>query len=199
MVVISSFSWQFLFQAFIFNNSKITACFVEIDINQMMRSMAYRYENMETYFNLYYKNGESLTNTDFGKIPAGLNLLSVISAGQEDPKKVKTVINDFSSGGSGLIEVNYANETAHLFYIPVKNTGWVMTILVYETVINEQVSTSIASLMHHTRIHIFFTFALIVLVFIGLILIIRNTSHFKIEQEKIITQKTQLAYEKLNK
>lgn len=29
-----------------FNNSKITACFVEIDINQMMRSMAYRYENM---------------------------------------------------------------------------------------------------------------------------------------------------------
>ena len=182
-----------------FNNSKITACFVEIDINQMMRSMAYRYENMETYFNLYYKNGESLTNSDFGKLPAGLNLLSVISDSEEDSKKVKTIINDFTSGGSGLIDVKYDNEEAHLFYIPVKNTGWVMTILVYETVINEQVSTSIASLMHHTRTHIFFTFALIVLIFIGLILVIRNASHFKIEQEKIISQRTQQAYEKLNK
>jgi PAS domain S-box-containing protein len=53
--------------------------------------------------------------------------------------------------------------------------------------------------MHHTRIHIFFTFALIVLLFIGLLLIIRNTSHFKIEQEKIISQRTQQAYEQLNK
>ncbi len=182
-----------------FNNSKITACFVEININQIMRSMAYRYENMETYFNLYYKNGESLTNSEFGTLPAGLNLLSVISDSEDDSKKVKKIINDFASGGSGLIEVNYGNEEAHLFYIPVKNTGWVMTILVYETVINEQVSTSIASLMHHTRIHIFFTFALIVLVFIGLVLIIRNTSHFRIEQEKIISQRTQQAYEKLNK
>ena len=112
---------------------------------------------------------------------------------------MRKIINDFSSGGSGLININYGNEEAHLFYIPVKNTGWVMTILVYETVINEQVSTSIASLMHHTRIHVFFIFVLIILIFIGLILIIRNASHFKIEQEKIITQKTQLAYEKLNK
>lgn len=182
-----------------FNNSKITACFVEININQMMRSMAYRYENMETYFNLYYKNGESLTNTEFGKLPAGLNLLTVISDSEKDSKKVKKIINDFASGGSGLIDVNYGKEEAHLFYIPVKNTGWVMTTLVYETVINEQVSTSIASLMHHTRIHIFFTFGLIVLLFIGLILIIRNASHFKLEQEKIISQRTQQAYEKLNK
>ena len=182
-----------------FNNSKITACFVEIDINQMMKSMAYRYENMETYFNLYYKNGESLTNTDFGNLPAGLNLLSVISASEKDVRKVRQIRNDFEVGGSNLVEVEYDNEIAHLFYTPVKNTGWVMTILVYETVINEQVSTSISSLMHHTRIHVFFIFVLIVLIFIGLILIIRNASHFKIEQEKIISQKTQLAYEKLNK
>ena len=182
-----------------FNNSKITACFVEIDINQMMRSMAYRYENMETYFNLYNKNGESLTNSDFGKLPSGYNLLSIISDSENDTNKVSKIINDFTSGGSGLVKINYGNEKAHLFYTPVKNTGWVMTILVYETVINEQVSTSISSLMHQTRIHIFFTFALIVSIFIGLILIIRNASHFKIEQEKIITQKTQLAYEKLNK
>ena len=182
-----------------FNNSKITACFVEINIDQMMHSMTYRRENMETYFNLYYKNGESLINSDFGNLPAGLNLLSLISSIEKDTKKVRQITNDFSSGGSGLVELSYGNETAHLFYIPVKSTGWILTILVYENVISEQVSTNIASLMHHTRTHVFFIIALIVLLFIVLVLIIRSASHFKIEQEKVITQKTQLAYEKLNK
>ena len=182
-----------------FNNSKITACFVEINIAQMMQAMTYRHDNMETYFNLYYKNGESLTNTEFGNIPAGLNLLSVIASSEKDTKKVKQIVSDFSEGGSGFVEIEYGNETAHLFYIPVKNTGWILTILVYETVISDQVSTSISSLMQHTRTHVFFTVGLILLLFIGVVLIIRNTSHYKIEQEKIISHKTQLAYEKLNK
>ncbi len=182
-----------------FNNSRITACFVEINIDQMMRSMTYRHENMETYFNLYFKNGESLTNSEFGNLPAGLNVLSVISASEKDSRKVKQIKNDFAAGGSGLVDVAYGNEEAHLFYIPVKNTGWVLTILVYENVISEQVSTNIASLMQHTRTHVFFTIGLIVLLFIVLVLIIRNTSHFRIEQEKIISHRTQLAYEKLDK
>jgi len=182
-----------------FNNSKITACFVEININQLMRSMAYRYDDMETYVNLYYKNGESLTNSDFGKLPAGVNLLSTISSSENESKKIKKIINDFEAGGSGLVNINYGNEEAHLFYIPVKSTGWILTILVYETAINDQVGSNIESLMQQTRSHVFFIFALFFLVFIEFILIIRNASHFKIQQEKIVSQRTQLAYEKLNK
>ena len=182
-----------------FNNSKIIACFVEININQMMRYMTYRYDNMETYVNLYYKNGESLTNTAFGNIPSGLNILSVISADDNDSKKFKKIKNDFESGVAGLAEVYYSGEEAHLYYIPVQNTGWILTILVYETAIDEQVSTNIESLMKQTRIHVFFIFALLFFLSICLILIIRKASHFKLEQEKIISQRTQQAYEKLNK
>ena len=182
-----------------FNNSKITACFVEININQLMHSMAYRYDDMETYVNLYYKTGESLTNSDFGKLPAGVNLISTISSSENESKKIKKIINDFEAGGSGLVNINYGNEEAHLFYIPVKSTGWILTILVYETAINDQVGSNIESLMQQTRTHVFFIFALFFLLFIEFILIIRNASHFKIQQEKIVSQRTQLAYEKLNK
>ncbi len=182
-----------------FNNSKITACFVEININQLMRSLAYRYDNMETYVNLYYKNGESLTNSDFGKLPAGVNLLSTISSSENESKKIKKIINDFEAGGSGLVNINYGDEEAHLFYIPVKSTGWILTILFYETAINDQVGSNIELLMQQTRTHVFFIFALFFLLFIEFILIIRNASHFKIQQEKIVSQRTQLAYEKLNK
>ena len=182
-----------------FNNSKITACFVEININQMMKSMAYRYDNMETYFNLYYKNGESLTNSDFGDIPTGVNLLSVISADESDSKTIKKIKNDFETGGTGIAKIFNGEQEAHLFYIPVKNTGCVLTILVYEHSIYEQISSNIESLMQQTRTHVFFIFALLFFLSIGLILIIRNASHLKLQQEKIITQRTRLAYEKLNK
>ncbi len=182
-----------------YNNSKITACFVEINIAQMLRSMTYRHDNMEPYFNLYYKNGESLTNTEFGKLPAGQNLFSAITSSKEDSKKIKKIKNDFAEGISGLAEVNYGNEEAHIYYLPVKNTGWMLTILVYENAINDQISSSIADLMKHTRVHIFFIISLIILLFLSLVLIIRSYSRLKIEQEKHISYQTKLAYEKLNK
>lgn len=181
-----------------FNNAKITACFVEINIAQMMKSLTYRRNNMETYFNLYYKNGESLTNTEFGNLESGQNLLSVISAGN-DSRKIRKITNDFSSGNSGFAEISYGNQTANLYYIPVPDTGWMLTILVYQTAIIDQVGTGVSSLMLRTRIHAGITVAVILLVFILLIIIIRINYRLVLEQEKTISHNTKLAYEKLNK
>ena len=181
-----------------FNNAKITACFVEINIAQMMKSLTYRRNNMETYFNLYYKNGESLTNTEFGNLESGQNLLSVISAGN-DSRKIRKITNDFSSGNSGFAEISYGNQTANLYYIPVPDTGWMLTILVYQTAITDQVGTGVSSLMLRTRIHAGITVAVILLVFILLIIIIRINYRLVLEQEKTISHNTKLAYEKLNK
>ena len=182
-----------------FQNSKITACFVEINIAQMMRSMTYRRNNMETYFNLYYKTGESLTNTEFRNLESGQNLLSVISASYDDSRKIKKITNDFTSGTSGFADITYGNQEATLYYIPVNNTGWMLTILVYDTAISEQIGSGVTSLMRQTRIHAVFTVAVILLLFIVLILIIRNNSQLVLQQEKTISHNTQLAYERLNK
>ena len=180
-----------------FNNSKITACFVEINIAQMMKSMTYRRNNMETYFNLYYKNGESLTNTEFGNLESGQNLLSVINA-NNDNRKVRKITNDFTNSTSGFAEITYGNQTANLYYIPVNNTGWMLTILVYDTAISDQVGSGVSALMHQTRVHVAFTLSIILLLFIVLIIIIRNNSRLSLEQEKTISHNTKLAYDKLN-
>ena len=181
-----------------FNNSKITACFVEINIAQMMKSLTYRRNNMETYFNLYYKNGESLTNTEFGNLESGQNLLSVISA-SNDSRKIRKITNDFSNENSGYAEISYGNQTANLYYIPVTDTGWMLTILVYQTAIIDQVGTGVSSLMLQTRIHAGITVAAILLLFILLIIIIRINYRLVLEKEKTINYNTKLAYEKLNK
>ena len=181
-----------------FNNSKITACFVEINIDQMMQAMTYR-QNMDIFFNLYYKNGESLTKSEFGKFAVGQNILSAIKSLNVSEEKVQKIKNDFNEGQSSFVDLIYGDETAHLYYVPVSNTGWMLTILVYETSIGEQIGSSISSLMYHTRLHAIITVAVILLLFIILILVIRANSKHMINREKDISHKTKQAYEKLNK
>ena len=182
-----------------FNNSKITACFVEINIDQMMQAMTYRQDNMDIFFNLYYKNGESLTKSEFGKFAVGQNILSAIKSLNVSEEKVQKIKKDFNEGQSNFVDLIYGDETAHLYYVPVSNTGWMLTILVYETSIGEQIGTSISSLMYHTRLHAIITVAVILLLFIILILVIRANSKHMINREKDISHKTKQAYEKLNK
>ena len=182
-----------------FNNSKITACFVEINIDQMMRAMTYRQDNMETYFNIYYKNGESLTHAEFGDLEPGENILNAIGSNQANLEVYNKVSSDFAQGQTGFVDISYSNETAHLYYLPISNTGWMLTILVFETAITEQVGSSISLLMRNTRLHAIITVAVILLLFIIVIVIIRINARHMLAREKDVTTKTQQAYEKLNR
>ena len=182
-----------------FNNSKITACFVEINIDQMMQAMTYRQDNMDIFFNLYYKNGESLTKSEFGEFEVGQNILLAIDSLNINKDKIQKIKKDFNEGQSDFVDLIYDDETAHLYYVPVSNTGWMLTILVYETSIGEQIGSSISSLMQNTRLHAIITVAVFLLLFIILILVIRANSKHMINREKDISHKTKQAYEKLNK
>ena len=72
-----------------FNGKKITTCFAQVNIDRLVRSMTSRADDMETYFNVYLKNGESLTNAPFGGVEAGRNILSVIY--ENDSSKKATI------------------------------------------------------------------------------------------------------------
>ena len=182
-----------------FNNSKITACFVEINIDQMMHAMTYRQDNMDIFFNLYYKNGESLTKSEFGEFAVGQNILLAIDRLNINKDKIQKIKKDFNEGQSDFVDLTYDDETAHLYYVPVSNTGWMLTILVYEASIGQQIGSSISSLMYHTRLHAIITVAVFLLLFIILILVIHANSKHMINREKDISNKTKQAYEKLNK
>ncbi len=180
-----------------FNGARITACFVQVNIDQMVHAMTLRGENMETYFNIYYKNGESLTNTSFGGLEPGRNILSVIKESDSVSDAFHKVLNDFQNGQVGNIDVPYGKQEAHLYYAPVKNTGWMLSLLVYDNVISRQINTNIQKIMLRNRIQIGGTVICIVILFIVLILIIRNNFHFMIENERTLNQETKAAYDNL--
>lgn len=182
-----------------FNGKKITTCFAQVNIDRLVRSMTFQADDMETYFNVYLKNGESLTNAPFGGVEAGRNILSVIYENDSSKKSYNKISEDFMNGKKGSIHVPYRRENAHLYYAPVAETGWILSSLVYDNVISSQIKSSnrIIVVINHFRSLI--TIASVLVFFIIFVITLKRNSALKIEQEKRIAEETKKAYDKLNK
>ena len=63
-------------EGIIFQGSQLKVCFVQVNISEMLSSLTLQTDDNETYCNLYYRNGESLTYDDFGYLTAGKNILA---------------------------------------------------------------------------------------------------------------------------
>ena len=182
-----------------FNNKMITACFAQVNIDHMVRSMTFRADNMETYFNLYLKNGESLTNTSFGGVDPGRNILSVIHENDKSQKNFHKIVDDFQNERRGSIHVPYKRQDAHLYYAPVEETGWMLSILVYDNVISSQIKDNNRTIIALNHLQILVTIVSVILLFVIFIITIRRKSQLMIEQEKKNAAEIQKAYDKLNK
>ena len=62
-----------------FQGAQIKVCFTQINIEEMLSSLMLRTDSNETYCSLYHRNGEDLTNNEFGNIISGDNLLTALS------------------------------------------------------------------------------------------------------------------------
>ena len=52
-----------------FQGARIKVCFTQVNIDEMLSSLTLKTGNTETWCNLYYQNGESLTDDAFGNLP----------------------------------------------------------------------------------------------------------------------------------
>lgn len=182
-----------------FNGKMITSCFAQVNIDQMVRSMTFRAENMETYFNIYLKSGESLTSVPFGGVEPGRNILSVIHENDETLKSFQKISDDFQNERKGSIHVPYKRQNAHLYYTPVEETGWMLSILVYDNVITNKIKAGNRMIVALNHLQILITLSAVIILFVILVITIRKNSQLMLEQEKKIADETKKAYDKLNK
>ena len=131
-----------------FQGSRITACFMEIDIQNMFSSMTLNSVQTDVYYNIYYKNGESLTKNSIGNREGGRNLMKELkeaSFGNEekenDPAQgYNKIKNDFEKGNSGFSEISFNDVGERMYYTPVDNTGWMLAVFIRENAIEQQIS-----------------------------------------------------------
>lgn len=183
----------------IFQDVQIKACFLQVNIDEMMSSLTLQTSD-KTHYNLYYRNGESLTEENLGYLTAGNNLLDELrDAEMETESGYEKLTRDFSEGRSGQISFIYQGMKEDLCYIPVEGTNWMLTILIRDNVISGQISSISDSMMRRGVIQIFITVVSMLVVFLILIHQSRKNAMALLEQEKANGNRIREAYIQIEK
>ena len=165
------------------NGSELKLCLIELNIDKMVKALTQKNDNIETYCNFFYEDGESLTNSTFAGLPAHQNILELLEH--------ERISSDFENGQSGYARLEYKNRTASMYYIPVTNTKWFLVILVFDSVINSQINSIATALLFQNRIQLALTICTMLFFFLTLIFLVRGNARLRLQSEKQHSMETE--------
>ena len=121
---------------------RLTVCFMEIDMEEMLSGVSMQaQEGGATYCNIYTNDGVALSNTVLGGLAVEDNLLDALrNAKFEDGYAYDTFLSAFRSGERGEVSFTYDGVRETLAFVPVQGTNWLLTYLIRESVISDQIS-----------------------------------------------------------
>ncbi len=163
----------------------LVACFMEIDMSRMLRNLSLQTDNNNTTFcNIYTRTGAALTDMVLGGLASEDNLLEAL--GHAEFKKgntLQSVAADFEDGKSGVVTFTYGTIRETLCYVPIKGTDWMLTYLVRDSVINEQISSIADGIARRGLVQSALTAVALLAVFAVLYMQSRNATQAALEKE----------------
>lgn len=158
------------------------ASFVQIDIGEIVDLLAFDDEG-RTYFGLYSKNGENLSDTELGPYISKHNLFDSIR-GIIPESEWELNHENFSNAVKGSISFTTDNIAETLYYVPIENTDWMMVVLIRESVIHDRIKGISEESQALSYRQITFTLLFSVIFFLILMLMLKDLSNKKLEAEK---------------
>ena len=124
-----------------FEGKCLVACFIEIDMDYMLSNISLQSDsNNTTFCNIYSSEGNSLTNMVLGGLASEDNLLDALENAEfEEKYSVDMMRSDFETGKSGVVSFTYNGIKETMYYVPVYKTDWMLTYLIRESVISDQI------------------------------------------------------------
>ena len=178
-----------------FQGARIKACFTQINIADMLSSLTLQGDGNETYCSLYHRSGESLTENAFGYLDAGHNLLEALKDAKMEPgSSYEQLLQDFAEGRPGNLSFHYQGIREDLCYVPVEGADWMLTILIRDNVLTDQISSISSGMMRRGIIQIAVTVLAMLAVSLALILQSRRHARILLEQEKADGDRIRAAY-----
>ena len=167
-----------------FMGKKLNACFMEMDMQNLIEGLSLKSDSNEaTFCNLYTADGVPLTNMVLGGLASEDNLLDALkSANMEKGVSLDTITDDFQQGKAGAVSFTYNGIQETLDYVPVPNTNWMLTYLIRESVITDQIKDISTDLTIRSLIQTLVT-ALILLTATG-IMVAQTRRNARLEVEK---------------
>ncbi len=158
------------------------ACFVLIDIKDISNLLLLE-DQESTRFALYSRNGGNLSDTDLGLVDEHDNLLER-AKGVISPTEWEKLSVDFDQGNEGSLTITSDGMQETLCYAPVSNTGWMIAVLIRDSIIHEQFREISESNHLVSRILIIVTLISMVLFATALLHQSRRISRSRLETEK---------------
>ena len=168
-----------------FNGHHLVVCFMEMNMDQMLENISFQSgTNNTTFCNIYTRDGYSLTNMVLGGLASEDNLLLAMEqALYEDGYSVEELRSDFLQGKRGVISFTYGTTSETLYYVPIRNTDWMLTYLIRESVIGEQIDAISDGIVMRSLIMSVIIALVMIMVFITMIIQFRKSSKLAFEKE----------------
>ena len=166
-----------------FQGVPIKICFVQADANHLLKEILLQTTTSElTFFNLYRRDGETLT--DAAPLVGGTNILNALDGAIFDAGSSKEqVAFDFANGRGGMASFTFNGVRELIFYRPVENTGWMLSYLIRENKLEDEISAVNAQLFQRSMIQVALTVAAMLAVFALIISQARKNSQLVHEQQ----------------
>jgi len=168
-----------------YEGHSLVVCFMEIDMERMLENISLQSgSNNTTFCNIYTSDGYSLTNAVLGGLASEDNLLSALdSAAFEDGYSIEMIRRDFSDGHTGVVSFTYNNIKETMYYVPVHRTDWMLTYLIRESVISDQIDNISDGIVKRSLALAVLTTLVLAGVFVVMLLQIRKATRLALEKE----------------
>ena len=158
------------------------ACFVQIDIKDIVDLLATD-DQGKTYYSVYSKSGENLSDTELGPVIAGENFFDATKEVLSEDSW-KEIHDNFANEAEGSNTFTSGGTTETFCYVPIQGTDLVMAVLIHESVINDQIRDISEKNLASSRNQLIFTLTSVLVFATVLLAELRIISKNKLDAEK---------------
>ena len=150
-----------------FNDEELSACFMQIDMKEMLSGVSMDAQKGDTTFcNIYTSDGIALSNTVLGGLTMEDNLLEAMrNAVYEPGYSHESMVSDFNKGKRGVVSFTFNGIRETLSYVPVEGTDWLLTYLIRESVISDSIGVISGGIIRRSVIQSLLTVAVLLALF----------------------------------
>ena len=168
-----------------FNGEELVVCFMEIDMDVMLKGASMSSQNQGTTFcNIYTHDGVALSNTVLGGLAMEDNLLQAMDRAEfNEGSSLEEFLTDFEEGRKGSVSFTYDGIQETLSYVPVPETDWLLTYLIRESVISQQIAKVTQGIIRRSLLQSALTALVLIGLFGVIIMQTRNSAKTALERE----------------
>ena len=168
-----------------FEGKKLAVCFMEIDMKDMLAGVSMQAQGSGfTFTNIYTNDGIALSNTVLGGLAIEENLLDALSrATYDEGYTFEKVKSDFENLNSGIASFTYSGTRETFSYVPVKGTNWMLTYLIRESEIADQISAVSNGIVMRSFLQSGLTALVLVAIFVFIVNQMRKNAKLTLEKE----------------